>query len=318
MMDRLRGSFFGVIVGDALGTTLEFQPKPAQRPTGSALHTEIVGGGPFGLEPGDWTDDGALTLCLARALAEDEPPSMNVRRQLDYYLRWYDEGFCSSNGQCFDIGGQTERALSHFRRSGGLEAPLEPDGQGNGSLMRAVPVPLWLAHLPAGAFSPDLYREASRTTHNSPVCDTAAVLYSHTIHGVLQPAPEDVWTIADALLAELHGDCPQLEPVRQAMHGDLAWHDIVPSGWVVHSLSIAFWALKTFDSFEEGMVEVVNLCGDADTNGAIYGGLAGAVFGIEAIPQRWLNTLKHRDELEDALQRLVALHPGTDRTPAIS
>ena len=82
---------------------------------------------------------------------------------------------------------------------------------------------------------------------------------------------------------------------------------IDPSGWVVNSLAIAFWALRAFDSFKEGMIEVVNLCGDADTNGAIFGGLAGAVYGVEAIPERWLSKLKMRGELEDVLENLTKI-----------
>jgi len=123
LKSQIRGAWYGVFIGDALGTTLEFQPKPREQPSLMTAHSEIVGGGPCKLEAGDWTDDVAMTLCLAKALAEDQPPKMNRRRQLDNYIRWWREGFCSSNGRYFDIGNQTSAALRLFNETGETEAP---------------------------------------------------------------------------------------------------------------------------------------------------------------------------------------------------
>lgn len=332
---RIQGGWYGVFVGDALGTTLEFQPKPVRRGHTESWHTEITGGGPFRLEAGDFTDDGALTLCLAKALAEDVPPNMNLERELRNYLRWRDEGFCSSNGRCFDIGNQTADALNHFENTGKTKAEETPQGQGNGSLMRAVPVPLWLAGrsdrqtlfgtdvmLPGESRSPAKEKEAdqafrmrakyfslaSQTTHNSRTCTLACTIYSEAILLALQGNDkETVLGIAFGLTEPLLLENGEFQLVLDALQGKLAWEDFEPTGWVISSLAIAFWGLREFDSFEQGMIEVVNLRGDSDTNGAIYGGLAGAVYGIETIPDRWLAKLKLRSDLEKTLAELAGI-----------
>lgn len=292
-----------------------------------------------------------MTLCLTRALADDEPPTMDVRRQLDHYLRWPDEGWCSSNGHCFDIGNQTREALIHHAETGALEAPLNSAAQGNGALMRAVPVPIWLTRwkpdaaivrVPASA-SPEaeriagrfarleeahrqdddqfrtraaLYRAACVATHHSPVCVAAAVIYSEMVfHALLGAGKHDVVELGAHLVDGVLHRHPEFQPVFAALTRDLAWEDFEASGWVINALAIACWALRSFESFEAGMIDVVNMRGDADTNGAVFGGLAGAVYGIEAIPERWLHSLKARNELEEPLGGLSG--PGSSaRSPA--
>ena len=350
LVSRIRGAWYGVFVGDALGTTLEFQPKPSARPSSRHMHTQIMGGGTFGLETGDFTDDGALTLCLAMALAEDAPPEMNLNRQLQNYVRWMNEGFCSSNGRCFDIGNQTAKAIIDYERTGDSTAMPAQESQGNGSLMRAIPVPLWLARhsdihpnhpssdsnsvgeassadqgIPRPMWIPPsttdweeytgdsrfkeragLFAQACKTTHNSRACVICCVIYSEVVlHALSYSTKYAALKIARELTSGSEGDLPGSELVLNALDGKLDWEGIDPSGWVVKSLAIAFWGLREFDSFEEGMIEVVNLRGDSDTNGAIYGGLAGAVYGIEAIPERWLDALKQREMLEETLAGLV-------------
>ncbi|MCH8313567.1 MAG: ADP-ribosylglycohydrolase family protein [Nitrospinae bacterium] len=318
LQSRIRGAWYGVFVGDALGTTLEFQPKPDAQPSLMTAHAEIVGGGPFRLEPGDWTDDGAMTLCLAKALAEDTPPEMDAGRQLENYVRWWHEGFCSSNGRCFDIGNQTSAALRHFETSGGSEAPLDEHGQGNGSLMRAVPVPIWLGlrsdteQEAAGQTDEQfqerakLYTRASQTTHNSPVCTMASVLYSVLVFQALHGATkEKILILAKGMAEEMARKEKAFSIVVRAIEGGLTWEEIEPTGWAIHSLAVTFWGLNQYSSFENGMIAVVNLCGDADTNGAIYGGLAGAIYGFEQNPGRWVGALKNPDMLEKTLTGLV-------------
>lgn len=342
MLSRVRGAWFGVFVGDALGTTLEFQPKPSSRAAIRHWHDEITGGGPFGLEPGDWTDDGAMTLCLANALSGDAPPRMDVGRQLEYYLRWQDAGWCSSNGRCFDIGNQTAQALAHFDATASSVAPESAQGQGNGALMRAVPVPIWLLpwHLQAhqaevpphvaavDASSTDrfaaayedmvqgdpslaaraaLYARACAATHNNPVCIAAAVVYSELVLNALGGhSRQQLIARGTEVVSRARKRFPEFGQVLQALTGDMPWERLTPTGWVLHSLAIACWALRSYDSFGQGMTEVVNLRGDADTNGAIYGGLAGAHFGIDAIPDKWSGRLKHQDRLSDTLDALLA------------
>lgn len=144
-IERYRGSLLGLAVGDALGTSVEFK-KPGSFPP----VTTIIGGGVFDLQAGEWTDDTSMTLCLAESLIESRgfDPADQMRR----YCRWKNEGYLSSNGRCFDIGGTVGAALRHFERTGEpFSGSLDPHAAGNGSLMRLAPIPLFFASDPRAA-----------------------------------------------------------------------------------------------------------------------------------------------------------------------
>ena len=136
LRDRYRGALLGLAVGDALGTTLEFKAPGTFKPI-----TDMVGGGPFGLEPGQWTDDTSMAFCLAESLIEKR--GFDPKDQMDRYCRWWKEGYLSSTGTCFDIGITVRTALAHYLRSGEpFAGSTDPLTAGNGSLMRLAPVPL--------------------------------------------------------------------------------------------------------------------------------------------------------------------------------
>jgi len=152
---RCIGAVVGLAVGDALGTTLEFK-----RPGSFTPIDDMVGGGPFSLEPGFWTDDASMALCLAESLAECA--AFDATDQMQRYLRWYEDGHWSSTDACFDIGNATREALVAFARSGdpfsGSTSPLKA---GNGSLMRLAPVPVFFRDDPERAI--EFAAESSRT-----------------------------------------------------------------------------------------------------------------------------------------------------------
>src|SRR6476659_9509605 len=130
MRDRIRGALFGLAVGDPVGTTVEFKAPGSFPPV-----TDMVGGGPFRLAPGEWTDDTSMALCLAESLIECE--GFDGADQMRRYVRWMDEGHWSSTGHCFDIGNIVRGSLGRFKRTGqGFSGPREPTTAGNGSLMR--------------------------------------------------------------------------------------------------------------------------------------------------------------------------------------
>lgn len=136
MRSRYRGVLLGLATGDALGTTLEFKP-----PSTFAPITDMVGGGPFGLAPGQWTDDTSMALCLAESLVDCQ--GFNPRDQMDRYVRWWREGYRSSTGTCFDIGGTVRSALHRYHDTGEpYSGSDDPHSAGNGSLMRLGPIHL--------------------------------------------------------------------------------------------------------------------------------------------------------------------------------
>ena len=152
--DRFDGALLGLASGDALGTTVEFKERGSFEPL-----TGIVGGGPFHLEPGQWTDDTSMALCLADSLLECR--GMDLNDQASRYVRWWREGYNSVNGRCFDIGNTVRSALSSFNLDGNpYSGSSDAYSAGNGSIMRLAPVPMFYANDIAKAVAAS--RESSR------------------------------------------------------------------------------------------------------------------------------------------------------------
>ena len=136
-IERFSGCLLGLAIGDTVGTTLEFK-----RPGSFEPLTDMVGGGPFRLKPGQWTDDTSMALCLAASLIECR--GFDARDQMERYVRWWREGYMSSTGHCFDIGNTTAEALGIFQRTRDpFAGATDLDKAGNGSLMRPAPVPMF-------------------------------------------------------------------------------------------------------------------------------------------------------------------------------
>jgi ADP-ribosyl-[dinitrogen reductase] hydrolase len=298
--ERVRGSLAGLAVCDALGTTLEFK-----RPGSFTPLTDMVGGGPFGLKPGQWTDDTSLALCLAESLAEKH--GFDPVDQLERYVRWYRDGYLSSTGSCFDIGGTTVSALSRFERTHEPYCGSEDKrAAGNGSLMRLAPVPLYFADDPLEAV--ERSGDSSRTTHAARVCVDACRYMGGLIVGAVRGVARD--TLLAPLYSPVpdgwktHPLCPEIERIASGSFKDPKTK-IRGTGYVVDSLEAALWAFNTGAGFKEGALLAVNLGDDADTTGAVYGQLAGAYYGLEAIPASWLKQIALRDQILSLADRLA-------------
>jgi ADP-ribosyl-[dinitrogen reductase] hydrolase len=268
---RYRGCLLGLACGDAVGTTVEFQPRGT-----FARVTDMVGGGIFHLAPGQWTDDTSLALCLAESLVERQ--GFDPRDQMERYCRWWKEGYLSATGTCFDIGSTTVDALSRFLATGepysGSQDPLRA---GNGSLMRVAPVPMYFA--PDRDAAVRHAAESSRTTHG---CDEA-------VDACRYFADLLVRTLDGAGKSELFGFeagplAPAIEAIASGDYREKAVDDIHGGGYVVHSLEAALWCFAQTDDFETAILTAVNLGEDADTTAAICGQIPGAHYGVDAIP----------------------------------
>jgi len=300
--DRIRGALLGLAVGDAVGTAVEFSRPGTFEPL-----TDMIGGGPFHLRPGEWTDDTSMALCLAESLVECG--GFDAADQCRRYLRWRDEGHLSSNGRCFDIGGTTRNALSRFERTGNpFSGGTGEREAANGSLMRLAPVPLFFRADPAQAIH--YAGESSKTTHALPICVDACRYYAGLILGAL------AGTEKDALLAPLFHPSgerweddslhPDIETVARGSFLDKDPSAIRGTGYVVHALEAALWAFARSDDFRTGCLLAANLGDDADTTAAIYGQIAGAHYGADGIPEDWIRKLAKRDVIEELAGRLVA------------
>jgi ADP-ribosylglycohydrolase len=305
-MDRFRGALLGLAVGDALGTTLEFKPPGTFTPI-----TDMIGGGPFDLPPGYWTDDTSMALCLAESLVETG--GFDAHDQMSRYLRWWREGYLSSTGRCFDIGNTVAAALRRFYKTGDpMSGSEDPRSAGNGSLMRLAPIPMAYACDPEAAI--EAAATLSRTTHAAEEAVDACRYYCGIIVGALHG--QDKATLCGPSWhpsAERWPEAALAPRVRAIADGSFKVHqppDIRGTGYVIDALEAALWAFWHTDDFRAGALEAANLGDDADTTAAIYGQLAGAYYGLQNIPPEWVHTIVMRErilELSDALMQLSAL-----------
>ncbi len=291
--DRFRGCLLGLAAGDALGTTLEFKTPGTFEPI-----DDMVGGGPFNLQPGQWTDDTSMALCLATSLIEQG--RFDAADQMQRYVRWWREGYMSSKERCFDIGTTVRGALSRFERDGEPYAgSTDPNSAGNGSLMRLAPVPMYFASNPAEAIR--MAADSSRTTHGAQEAVDACRYFAGLLVGALRG------TDKETLLSP--GYCPveglwEREPLAEkiARIADGSFKDRNPpdikgTGYVVDALEAALWAFHCSEDFREGALLAANLGHDADTTAAICGQLAGAYYGADGIPAKWRERLTMAAEI---------------------
>ncbi len=290
--DRYRGSLLGLAVGDAVGTTLEFTKPGTFEPI-----NDMIGGGPFRLQPGQWTDDTSMALCLATSLVEKGfDPADQMRR----YVNWYKHGYLSSNGVCFDIGNATRSALLSFlNTTDPFSGSTDPYSAGNGSIMRLAPVPMLYRQNIKAAMT--RAAQSSRTTHGAAAavdgCRAFTVYLVKALSGMSKyQVVSTNWTYGELV--------PEIMEVVRGSYKRKKPPEIQGSGYVVKSLEAALWAFLFSKSFEEGCLMAANLGDDADTTAAVFGQLAGAFYGEQGIPQHWLDRVTMYDEIRDLADQL--------------
>jgi ADP-ribosyl-[dinitrogen reductase] hydrolase len=305
--DRYRGALLGLAAGDAVGTTLEFKSRGAFDPI-----TDMVGGGPFHLEPGQWTDDTSMALCLATSLVHCD--GFDARDQMDRYCDWWSRGYLSSTGTCFDIGNTVSDALRRYQRTNDpFAGSADPKSAGNGSLMRLAPVVLF--------YHPDLDAitryagESSRTTHAANEAIDACKIFAQCLAAVL-----DGRSKAAALAAAAGSDgSERLRSIAAARYLDWPIERIRGTGYVVDCLEAALWCFGHTNDFRSAILRAANLGDDADTTAAVCGQIAGAYYGASGIPRKWLDQVVLRDEivaLADSLMRVApSAKPQGDPCP---
>jgi len=284
ILDQALGSIIGLAIGDALGTTLEFRQNPSSDRT--TWHTEITGGGPFGLEAGGWTDDTSMALALMQAY--NDAKAFDAALIGQYFVQWYRKGAFSHTGTCFDIGYTTRTALDRIElKTRGLspyQGDTDPQSSGNGGIMRLSP---------AVVANHQNFRQAivesidqSRITHASAECE----LYSELLARVIY-----------------HGDPFLPEVAPYVLPDDTDWNELNASGYVKDTFTCAMWAARNTNSFEECLIQTVNRQDDADSTGAVAGQIAGSMYGLSGIPSRWLEKLLWREQIEQSVRDLYKL-----------
>lgn len=292
MRDRSRGTLLGLAVGDAIGTTLEFSRRDTKPPV-----ADLVGGGPFGLKPGEWTDDTAMALALADSLAEHA--DLDETDLMQRFARWWRAGDYSCTGRCFDIGITTRQALAKFERDGDpIAGSTDPNSAGNGSLMRLAPVAI--RHWRDRERTASIAARQSRTTHGAAEAVDACVGYAQLLADAISGKSK-----ADVLSRERTIGSRAIADILRGSWRGKRRDQIKSSGYVAHSLEAALWCVARTSDFRSAVLLAANLGDDADTVAAITSQLAGAIYGANGIPAAWLEQLAWRDRLQAAADALI-------------
>lgn len=286
LANRFRGALLGLACGDAVGTTVEFR----QRGT-FPLVTDMIGGGPFKLKAGEWTDDTSMALCLAESLLECN--SFDAKDQMNRYVKWLNEGYWSSNGRCFDIGGTTHDALSKFTQSGNpFSGSTHAESAGNGCIMRLAPVPMYF--YPDRDAAINMSGDSSRTTHGADECVEASRLFGAMLFMALDGAGKDAILLKHGMNGFLSAGIQSIAIGEYRIKPESEIHG---TGYVVRSLEAALWCFYHTSSFQEAILKATNLGQDADTTAAICGQIAGAFYGEIGIPEGWLLKLARHEDI---------------------
>lgn len=315
MENKVKAGIFGVCVGDALGVPVEFRSREQLK---RSPVTTMRAMGTHHQPAGTWSDDGSLAMCLADSLCK----GYNLEDIALKFLQWYNAEIWTPHGRVFDIGIATSQAI---HRIGKGTFPTLCGGNsefdnGNGSLMRILPLVFYIKDLPIEKRF-DMVREVSSITHGHIRSILACFIYLELVVELLKG--KDKWeayrtmqnTVREFLnfypicsqdemdkfhrILELKVDDYELDPLYT-----LPEEKISSSGYVLHSLEASLWCFLNSESYSEAVLKAVNLGEDTDTTGAITGGLAGIYYSFENIPGEWVEVLARKEDIEKLCEKL--------------
>ena len=338
--DKARGMLVGLAVGDALGAPVEFLPEP------SDFHIKEMGDEiehfheNCRVPKGVWTDDTEMALCIADSLlANNGYDSYDIMRR---FKEWSEEGYRTYDGKpACDVGMQTARAIEDFEHDPVISENDTTESAGNGAIMRLAPVVI-ANTLPNKKYPTleDAFKEGKLVADPEgddgeyidledikPTLDMAVLSCRETHNSIAAEATTAFF--ATALYCALHGlhkhniACYFERWVRNAEYSDFCFENVSNitaqifkkddlglinlGGYIVDAFTIALWGLLNFDNFKDGMMAVIRLGGDTDTNAACYGQLAGAYYGYNAIPEEWRKEVYLADELVEIADNLLEM-----------
>ena len=306
---RLEGGLIGLLVGDALGVPYEFH-DPRDIPGFDLIEFEPPVGfarAHKGTPSGTWSDDGAQALCLLASLQAHnklEPQDLAQR-----FMDWYGHGYLAVDDRVFDVGIQTAKSIRAIQAgTPALQAGSSDQySQGNGSLMRVLPLALWHRGNDAA-----LVRDAhdqSKVTHGHLVCQVCCAFYCLWARRMLEEHDRP-WDAALETLRGIYSDQMKLLPdyltTLEAVFEAKIERKVTGTGFVIDCLSSAKWALEQ-GNFEMVVKSAISLGNDTDTTACVAGGLAGIRDGLEGIPKHWRDRLRGQDLLTPLLQKLLPI-----------
>ncbi|MGB4222991.1 MAG: ADP-ribosylglycohydrolase family protein [Syntrophorhabdus sp.] len=304
---RVLGGLWGAIIGDALGVPVEFMSREEVRRNPV---TGMRGYGTFNLPPGSWSDDSSLILCTVESLLD----GFDTTSMGELFIRWLTEGHWTPWGNTFDVGASTMSSIGRMMRE---VSPEEAGGRGendngNGSLMRILPIGIFFSRKPVKELLNYVHR-ASSLTHRHPRTLIACGVYCLMVSALLKGfTPDEAYLYALEQAAIYYAklpyaeELPHFERLFSTLISSVSETNIKSGGYVIHTLEASIWCLLNTSSFQDAVLKAVNLGEDTDTTGCVTGGLAGLYYGLEAVPKEWIYALARKDDIGNLFKRLTS------------
>ncbi|WP_428224031.1 ADP-ribosylglycohydrolase family protein [Flavobacterium sp.] len=316
MKSKIHSALFGVAIGDALGVPVEFKDRDELKRFPVTGMREY---GSHGQPAGTWSDDSSLTFCLADSLCN----GYDTNQIGQYFVNWANGQMWTPHGRVFDIGMATGFTIHQIEKG---TPPLLAGGtserdNGNGSLMRILPLVFFIKDMPIEKRF-DITKDVSSLTHRHIRSVLACFIYLEYARLLIEGKSKEAAlvimqeTVKDFLNNNAIASQKEIELYhrvldikvgiyeKQLIH-QLEESEIASSGYVLHSLEASIWCVLTSSSYSETVLKAVNLGGDTDTTAAIAGGLAGLIYGYEAIPKDWLEVLARKNDIEKLCNRMA-------------
>lgn len=305
--EEIKSALFGLAVGDALGVPVEFNSRQtiSKNPV-----TDMIGYGTYNLPAGTWSDDSSMAFCLAEALTQD----FDLKTIGQNFVKWYHENYWTPHGNVFDIGIATRQAISKLAQGENpeLAGGFEESDNGNGSLMRILPLLFYIQDKPINERY-EITKQVSSITHGHIRSVIACFYYLEFAKQIFEG--KDKFEIYKNLQTEVSNYLTNLaiSPKEITLFDRLLRNEIYKleedeiqsSGYVLHTLEASIWCLLTTDNYKDAVLKAVNLGSDTDTTGAVTGGLAGLLYGLDNIPENWIQQIARYDDIENLAERLA-------------
>jgi ADP-ribosyl-[dinitrogen reductase] hydrolase len=306
--DKIKNAIIAGIVGDALGVPVA---STTRQELALCAVKNMLGYGRYDQPEGTWSDDASLTMCTMESLLK----GYDIEDMGKTFCSWLFDGHWTSTGFVFDSGLTTFQALDRIH-SGGVSARnsgcYHEEDNGNGALMRMLPVALYFRKEPIDDFLAHVH-EISSITHSHPRAQMGCGIYALLVRNLL--AGEDkfrAYSSAVKQALDSYGAQPFFKPemthfirILGGAIADLAQDDINSSGYLIDTLEASLWCLLKYDSTKDILLAAVNLGLDTDTTGMVAGGMAGLLYGLDGVPAGWVDSLARKTEINELIDRFV-------------
>jgi len=305
LQEKIRGTLFGLAIGDALGVPVEFQSRDVLKRNPVK---DLIGYGTYNQPPGTFSDDSSMSFCLAESLIN----GFDIYDMADKFVKWYTQSYWTATDIVFDIGIATRTALSKIKN--GVDPVLaggsDEYDNGNGSLMRISPLLFYLCNKQMQERF-EVIKTVSSITHRHIRSVLSCFYYLEYMLLLLNgEKPLEAYDAMKTIFSEYLSAMPippeETEHFNRLIHNnifELPEVEIESGGYVIHTLEASLWSFMTSISYEEAVLKAVNLGNDTDTTACVTGAMAGLFYGYKGIPEKWLARIKKYDEINDLAER---------------